>query len=349
MLKLNAIKWLKNEDPEYVLDSLTGVISRHFICKIAQGLVADNVPFTMIILDLDNFKSINDSYGHLSGDFILKTVGRLLVKYYAGKIYVGRYGGDELLLLLPNITEYDDVHKFLEGLYEKDKIFRRYYNDAGRDIYLTATSGCASFPADGRTYNEVFNKADKALYRGKTKGRNCYIIYVHDKHKNIVIREKADGSAVERFNSAVRLFDIYKNENNIIKFTLDYLYSELHCSGAYFLTPEGKIYSNKDDNYKTTGYLIRPHIEMLLKDDKVFYETPLTKYKAEDPILRDFLESRAIQSILIVRLETFNLLNGFILIYENEITRVWQENEVTLVMYVSALLELQLSYRKKGI
>lgn len=341
--------YFNDADLTFVLDSLTGVISRQYILDFARKLVNEKVPFAMCMMDLDNFKYINDSYGHKAGDICLKTIAEGLVNSIGEDGLVGRFGGDEFIILYLKSNAYEDVHLLFEHLYGEGGAVRRFLYIENVRVFITATTGSASFPKDASDYNELFLKMDKALYRGKSKGRNCYIIYVHDKHKNIVIREKADGSAVERFNSAVRLFDIYKNENNIIKFTLDYLYSELHCSGAYFLTPEGKIYSNKDDNYKTTGYLIRPHIEMLLKDDKVFYETPLTKYKAEDPILRDFLESRAIQSILIVRLETFNLLNGFILIYENEITRVWQENEVTLVMYVSALLELQLSYRKKGI
>lgn len=340
---LQEIKWLKDDDPDYIIDPLTEIINRNYILKIGNGLVEDKIPFSLIILDLDNFKQINDSYGHMSGDFILKSVGEELVKNYAGEIYIGRFGGDEMLLLLPNVTEYDDVHTFLEGLYEKNKIFRRYYNDGQRDIYLTATSGCATFPNDAKSFDELFQKADKALYRGKTKGRNCYIIYVESKHKDIVVREKAEGSLIEHFKSAIRLFDIYKGDR-VIKNTMDFLYSELHCSGVYFLNADNKILSNKDNHFKATAYSFKPHFEMLLGDDKVFYASPLTKYKLEDKELSDFVNQRNIQSILIVKLETFNKYIGYIMIYEKEITRVWQEQEVALVMYVASLLELQITH-----
>ena len=86
---------------------------------------------------------------------------------------------------------------------------------------------------------------------------------------------------------------------------------------------------------------------MLLRDDKVFYKTPLTNYKMRDPILRDFLEARSIQSILVVKLQSSEVFYGYIMLYEKELSRVWQESEVALVMYVAALLEIQISNNKK--
>ncbi len=341
MLRVTDIKYLKDEEMEYVIDPLTQIINRKFIIKIANGLIADNIPFSLMILDLDNFKQINDSYGHLAGDFILKSIGEALIKFYGQEIYIGRYGGDEILLLLPNLHSYDDVHNFLSDLYTKDKVLRKYYNDGTRDIYLTATLGAASYPNDAKNFEDLFAKADKALYRGKTKGRNCYIIYVEEKHKDIVVREKSEGSLIEHFKSAVRVFDIYR-DNKYIKHMMDFLYSELHCSGAYFLTKNEEIISFKDERAIKTEKEFKPHVEGLLRGDNTFYQTPLVKYKENDPELRDFLESRAIQSVLIVKLDTFNEFYGYIMLCEKQITRVWQESEIALVMYAASLLELKL-------
>ena len=341
MAKLNEIKWLKDEDPDYIIDPLTQIINRKFILKIANGLVEDKIPFALMILDLDNFKQINDSYGHLAGDFILKSIGEALVNYYSKEIFIGRYGGDEILLLIPNLINYEDVHSFLEGLYTKDKVLRKYYNDGIRDIYLTASLGCASYPNDADNFEDLFSKADKALYRGKTKGRNCYIIYVEEKHKDIVVREKSEGSLIEHFKSATRIFDIYRDKK-YIKHMMDFLYSELHCSGAYFLTSNDEIISFKDEKAIKTNVDYKPHLEGLLRGDSIFYQTPLSKFKQNDKELRDFLEKRSIQSVLIVKLDTFGIFNGYIMICEKEITRVWQESEIALVMYVASLLELKL-------
>jgi diguanylate cyclase (GGDEF)-like protein len=341
------IKYVSGETEEVVIDQLTGIFNRNQIISIANGLIEDKTPFTLMILDLDNFKQINDSFGHLSGDFILKSIGEKLKEYCFGNIYVGRYGGDEFLLLLPNVVDYDDVHKTCEKLFERNKIFRRYYNDGIRDIYVTATVGCAKYPEDDSNYEELFTKADKALYRGKTKGRNCYIIYVESKHKNIVIHEKAEGSLLRNFNSVKRMFDIYRGKEQILKSTVDFLYSELHCSYVYYLSPESTVLCNYSDNIKYTGERYDIHLELLLNGDSLFFETPLTKFKAQDPILRDFIEEHGIQSMLVSKLETHGRNFGYIVIFEREITRIWQETEIALVMYVSALLELELCKQKK--
>ena len=341
MIKLNEIKWLKDEDPDYIIDPLTHIINRKFIMKIANGLVEDKTPFALIILDLDNFKQINDSYGHLAGDFVLRSIGDELVKNYSKDVFIGRYGGDEILILVPNLVDYDGLHTFFEGLFCKEKIFRKYYNDGSRDIYVTATLGCATYPNDSADFEELFKKADKALYRGKSKGRNCFIIYVDEKHKDIVVREKTEGSLIEHFKSEARVFEIY-NDGKYIKHMMDLLYSKLHCSGAYFFTKDGEVISYKDDRAIKTSVDYRPHFERLLKGDNTFYHTPLTLFKKNDPELSDLLENEQIQSIMLVKLNTFEEFYGYVFIIEKEITRVWQEQEIALVMYASLLLEYRL-------
>lgn len=329
---------LENID-ESMLDSLTQIISRQYIIEIANKLIEEKKPFSLMILDLDNFKQINDSFGHLSGDFILRSIGDGLKKIAQEKAYIGRYGGDEFLLLLPGIVNYNDVHIFLEKLYEKGLVFRKYYNDGLRDIYITATLGCSKYPEDSSDYEELFSKADKALYRGKVKGRNCYIIYVESKHANIVVREKAEKSLVERFNSVNRLYDIYRDNEKKIKHTMDFLYSELHCTGAYFLTPEKRLISNFHDEPIATGLVMEPHLEILLNGDRFFYDAPLTKYKSSDPVLSKFCNERSIFGLMVAKVGSHNKEFGYIMVYESSITRMWQDTEVALLMYVAALLE----------
>ena len=342
------IKYIDTDDDELVVDQLTRVLNRNTIIRIAKGLIEDKTPFTLMILDIDNFKNINDSFGHLSGDFILKSVGMNLKELCYEKYYVGRYGGDEFLILIPNVKEYDDIHAILEKIYERNKIFRRYYNDGKRDIFVTATLGCATYPNDEEIYEKLFDKADKALYRGKTKGRNCYIIYVESKHKNIVVHEKAESSLISSFNSIKRIFDMDKGKNkeHIIKSIVDFLYSHLHCSNVYFLTEDRKYICNYRDDAKMVMYVYEPHLDMLLNGDTIFYKTPLTQYKKNDPALNDFINEKHIHSMMVSKLQTYDKNYGYLLICEKEITRIWQENEIALVMYVSSLLEMELMKSK---
>lgn len=341
-LDLNEIKYFEGIDTRYVIDSLTQVISREYIEMLAKKMLDEKIPFTLMILDLDNFKQINDSFGHLSGDYVLQNLGEELKNFCYPKAYVGRYGGDEFLIIVPNLIDYDDVHVFLEHLYERNKIFRKYYNDGLRDIYITATLGSASYPADETNYESLFKKADKALYRGKMKGRNCYIIYVESKHKDIVVQDKSSNSLITCLNSVKRLFDIDKGKKHIIKSAVDFLYSKLHCSNVYFLTNKGTYISNLSNTEKRTKNNYIPHIELLLNGDSIFHDSPLTFYKAQDLALNDYLNEKQVQGMMISKLQTYGKNYGYIIIFEKEITRIWQESEVALLMYLSALLEMEL-------
>lgn len=344
-IDLTNNKWMKSVDTTFFLDSLTKVISRQYIMAIANRLIEENTPFTIMILDLDNFKQINDSFGHLAGDFILETLGEEFKKYLRDVSYVGRYGGDEFLIIVPNLVDYNETHVFLEKLYSGDTIFRKYYNDGKKDMYITSSIGCANYPGDATEFEELFQKADKALYRAKTKGRNCFVIYVDSKHKNVVVREKVEKSILERFNAVRRLYGIFKNVEKEVKYTMDYLYSELHCSGAYFLYSEHKLISNFNRDILSTGIVFEPHLELLLNGEKVFFDNPLTPYKEEDRVLKEFCDMRGIQSLLIAKVGSHDSIFGYIMIYENGFERIWQEKEVALVLYVAALLENEFRFK----
>ena len=90
------------------------------------------------------------------------------------------------------------------------------------------------------------------------------------------------------------------------------------------------------------GDIYSPHLELMLNGDSIFYETPLTKYKAQDPVLEKWINDRFIQSMMVSKLKTYDKNYGYLVIFEKEITRIWQENEISLVMYISALLEMEL-------
>ena len=334
-------KYFNNQNEDYVLDSLTKVISRHYILDIAHKMIEEQTPFTLMILDIDNFKQINDNFGHLAGDSVLSSVGTNLLNICNKTAYIGRFGGDEFLLLVPYVTEYDDVHKFLEELCDRGPIFRRYYTFDNHDFYLTATVGTASFPKDAKSYTDLFNKADKALYRGKVKGRNCYIIYVESKHGDIVVKESALNSEVEKFKFVKRVLDINATPVEKSRHLINMLYTELHVSSAYFLFPDNKYVCNSHPEVRTTGGQFIPHLEILLNGDFIFYETPLTKFKNNDAIFGKYVDENKIQSIILAKVKLGHYHYGYIALCESTISRVWQENEVALILYAASCLELE--------
>ena len=121
--------------------------------------------------DLDHFKIINDEYGHLVGDQILKSVGSRLNVFNRGSDYVARYGGDEFVLLAPNISDLTNLSQLAKIKF--DVISGAYAVEtsqlAVKNIIVEASVGGAIFDMHGKTANELVKSADEAMYKAKTQ------------------------------------------------------------------------------------------------------------------------------------------------------------------------------------
>lgn len=127
----------------------------------------------MIIVDVDNFKSVNDNLGHLFGDSILVDLSQELQDLFRSCDVVGRIGGDEFLVFLRGIKHRNHIEDKAADICRVFELL--YSNDNGDKI--TGSLGISLFPQDGDTFEELFKKADIALYSSKTEGKNCYTFY----------------------------------------------------------------------------------------------------------------------------------------------------------------------------
>jgi diguanylate cyclase (GGDEF)-like protein len=129
-----------------------------------------NYEFSVIFLDLDHFKQINDTHGHLVGSKLLWMIGDIIKGHLRLIDYAFRYGGDEFVVLLPQTTKKNSlmVVRRLKDLLNS-KVF---FTDEGLNIKVTASFGVASFPGDGRTRKELLRMADEAMYLVKNTTRN---------------------------------------------------------------------------------------------------------------------------------------------------------------------------------
>jgi diguanylate cyclase len=121
-------------------------------------------------LDLDHFKNVNDDYGHLVGDSALRYISKLLKEEIKGHDEVARFGGEEFVIILSNIT-YDNSMKFAENLRATIEKKSLRIKDNTKPLRLTTSIGVAIYQI-GESSDELFQRADKALYLAKTK-RNC--------------------------------------------------------------------------------------------------------------------------------------------------------------------------------
>ena len=104
--KLQSIDFFKNQDLQYAFDGLTKVLNREMISSYLAYLVQAKSPFTVCLCDVDNFKSVNDNYGHMLGDEILQIIAADIENTIGLKGVVGRYGGDEFMIILDGIITY---------------------------------------------------------------------------------------------------------------------------------------------------------------------------------------------------------------------------------------------------
>jgi diguanylate cyclase (GGDEF)-like protein len=158
-----------------VTDSLTGLyVRRYFLVKLNEEIHrADraNRIISVIMADLDNFKDINDTYGHDAGDRALETISHFLQKSMRGVDAIARYGGEEFVMLIPDADK-GAAYRLAERL--RKKLARVKLENMPP---ITVSLGIATFPADGRDVEELIKKADAAMYAAKQAGRNNSVKY----------------------------------------------------------------------------------------------------------------------------------------------------------------------------
>lgn len=162
-------------------DYLTGLMNRRAFMERMEGELNRacrlDKPMGLVISDIDHFKLINDSYGHIVGDKVLQEYGNILSTSFRLYDFAGRYGGEEFIVALPgaNAEETARIAERVRKAIEKQNIL---ISNPGRSVNITASFGISSFePGKSVTVDELIKKADEALYMAKREGRNRVVVY----------------------------------------------------------------------------------------------------------------------------------------------------------------------------
>ncbi|WRH68879.1 MAG: diguanylate cyclase [Planktothrix sp. GU0601_MAG3] len=158
------------------LDPLTEILNRRSFFEYAEAQFQrskqDKSVFSLLILDLDYFKKINDNYGHLTGDRTLITFTLAIQNYLRESDYFGRYGGEEFIILLPE-TNQEDAQKIAQEIC--DLIAHLSIPTVQGNLQITVSIGVAVFRSQDTRIEDIFDRADQCLYQAKARGRNtCY-------------------------------------------------------------------------------------------------------------------------------------------------------------------------------
>lgn len=168
-------------------DNLSDLLNKNAMEKKVQDYFMNagkNKQSALFIVDLDNFKEVNDKLGHMTGDFAIKDAAKKLSLIFSDKDYLSRFGGDEFCVLMrfnENITA-KKAHSIITAKAEDMVAMLRetYFNDA-QSVVVTASIGVAVYPAHGTSYDELFSKADESLYNVKHHKKNGYRIWQEKK------------------------------------------------------------------------------------------------------------------------------------------------------------------------
>lgn len=174
-IKLNDFIFQKAIKTERDTDGLTGLLNKSSMMReIRKSMTNDPKNGILVMLDVDDFKRINDSYGHVVGDFVISGIARCLNSSFRNSDIIGRFGGDEFVIFMPFthdvVIAQSRVKKVLSLMAETIELPNE--NDK-----VTGSFGIAVCSEFGDTYDDLFRKADYALYQAKSGGKNQFSVY----------------------------------------------------------------------------------------------------------------------------------------------------------------------------
>ena len=175
-LGLRRIRLYHEVENMAITDGLTQMHTRrHFGERFEEEFrraMLRQVPLSVLMIDVDHFKKVNDQHGHLTGDMLLRAVARIISQHIREIDIAGRYGGEEFCILLPDTDKPGALvvaGRIREAIHEKG--IRAY----DTEIRVSVSIGVSSLPDDAVKVEELLDKADWALYRAKRSGRNCVV------------------------------------------------------------------------------------------------------------------------------------------------------------------------------
>jgi len=172
----NAILYKELQD-NAKKDPLLGIYNRRYFFEVVEkkANINRNNPYAAVMLDLDDFKKVNDYFGHQFGDKVLIETNETIRKYLGDEDILARYGGEEIILYIEGFKDKEEVYNKVEAI--RQSIEENVISNGEFSKTITASFGIGYYPEDGATVSEVINEADKLLYQSKKAGKNKVTYY----------------------------------------------------------------------------------------------------------------------------------------------------------------------------
>ncbi len=311
----------------------------------------------MFIVDIDDFKSVNDNLGHYFGDLVLGEVANNLRSKFRDEDIVGRIGGDEFIVFMQNISDEATITDKAEKI---SAAFNNTYSGKNNTYKISGSIGIARYPIDGNSYEELYKAADKALYQSKLAGKDCYTFYSKEfldgTMKNRTVLENANRIANSYFDadlvSAVfnLMYETREMESSL-NAVMQFIGTRIGSDRCYIIETfdEGKTYHN---TYEWCNKGIDPQIDNLrnikaeLLDDffknanknGVYYNNDLKVLEADGAY--DFMHRQGIKSYLHVQAKEKDYVKLFLGLDDCTSERVWNEKDINSVLYAARMISI---------
>lgn len=321
----------KIENVNYI-DSLTHTVIKEHITGYVKSLIEENKPFAVAKLNVDNFRLINDNYGHHVGDIILSKIGEILVDAIEEKGIVGRLDGDEFLIVFLYEQTYESVWKSLKTLFD-ERLRNKIDIATALNFKVSITAGAAIYPTDAQTYENLVLCVQRALVRGKSKGRNCFIVYVEEKHKNISIMKNSDAVLDDMAEIHAR-FTKKGDKSKRISCAMGYLVSTMSLAGAYYFKNDGtKILS--DPCELDIDKIDLEIFNNLFNQSGMIVANNYSDFKTKNPKIHEFCWKNKIYAFVLQEVSYNGECFGYVLFCDSIIKRIWQEKDKTIISFIA--------------
>ncbi len=325
---------------------------------ISEKLTSDTTgKHALFIIDIDNFKAINDNLGHYFGDEVLRDISAGLKDAFRDIDIVARIGGDEFIIFVENLTEMEIITQKAEKILE---VYRKTYSGEYKDYSISGSVGIALSPRDGVTYEELYQNADKALNHAKMQGKNRYMVYSADFNigttRSTTKIENANRIASSFFDydliSAVFNILYEKNgDHDAINLTLSYLCQKYNADRSYIFESldNGLTLSNtfeyckegigsEMDNLQDLPYEI--FADFLDKaHNNIIYSNDLRETLEHDRTF-EIMDDQGILSFVHAQVRREGQMTFFIGLDDCTKTRIWTEREINSLQYIGKLLSI---------
>lgn len=336
---------------ELTMDSLTKVYNKKTITEYASRLVKQDTVnrISIAILDIDYFKQVNDRYGHLYGDKVITRVAKKLKEVVGEDGVVGRIGGDEFMIVLKGINDDYALRGILRAI--RTQVKWEFKNDY-ENFQVTTSIGVAFSPNNGHDYEELFKKADFCLYVAKEKGRDRYVFFRDEMHResyqnSLNKKDKIinDGREMRELRYLTDIMVQYNQDKKAaVMAMLEHMLSMYKIDNISIYKGEGlkdivsvgaPIKSESDMSYiDTDGFKI------LMGDKTYIASSFINKNQDVAPEFVDEMRKRHIHSTIQCFIGTKDDVKGLLTINRMKAASQWAEYEIECSIITATLINM---------